>query len=171
MNDHNPAESEAEDEKSKSQVKREMTALQDMGRRLAELKEQQREQFPLTEDLRLALQDYQRIRKNEAKRRQLQYIGKLMRKADHEAIAAQFELIEAKGRRNVQQEHFAEQWRDKLLEGEPAVVTDFLNHYPATERQDFRNLVRAAIQERQAGKPPAQARKLFRFIREAIAGE
>lgn len=168
MNDYNPAD--GEEEKSKSQLKREMSALQDMGRKLAEMKQQQLSQFPLTEDLRLALEDYQRIRKNEAKRRQLQYIGKLMRKADHEAIATQFELIEAQGRRNVQQEHLAESWRDKLLESDAEALTAFLDEYPATDRQEFRNLVRTAVQEKQRNKPPTQARKLFRYIREVIAG-
>lgn len=169
MNEETPIHPDEEPEKSKTQLKREMTALQAMGQKLAELKEQRRAQFPLTEDLRLALQDYQRIRKNEAKRRQLQYIGKLMRKADHEGIAAQFELIEAEGRRNVQQEHLAEKWRDRLVEGDADAITEFLDSYPATERQEFRNLVRAAVQEKNAGKSPTQARKLFRFIREVIA--
>lgn len=161
---------DGEDEgKSKSQRKREMQALQDLGRQLTELSEQQLAAFPLQDDLRAALRDYQRIRKNEAKRRQLQYIGKLMRKADEEGIAAEFERIAAQRRRSVQQEHLAEQWRERLLQGNGDEVTRFLEAYPATDRQEFRQLVRNALQEKQSNKPPAQARKLFRFLRAAIA--
>lgn len=157
------------DEKSKSQRKREMTALQEMGRQLTELGEPQLARFPLDEELLAALREYHRIRKNEAKRRQLQYIGKLMRKADHEAIAARFEEIAAQGRRETQRNQVAESWRDKLLEGDHDQVTAFVEEYPHTDRQEFRNLVRNAVQERQNNKPPTHGRKLFRFLREVIS--
>jgi ribosome-associated protein len=90
MSEYNPADGEVGEKKSKSQRKREMTALQDMGTKLTELNEQQLARFPLSEDLRLALREYRHIRKREAKRRQLQYIGKLMRNADCAGIAAKF---------------------------------------------------------------------------------
>ncbi|MEX1032013.1 MAG: ribosome biogenesis factor YjgA [Cellvibrionaceae bacterium] len=170
MNDYHPADGD-EEEKSKSQLKREVSALQDLGRKLTELKDEQLARFPLTDDLRLALLEYRRIRKNEAKRRQMQYIGKLMRSADHEGIAATFEQLAAQHRRQIKQEHLAEAWRDKLLEGDAQQVTAFLDEYPATDRQEFRNLVRNAVQERKNNKPPTQARKLFRFVREVIAGK
>lgn len=171
MNDDNPGEDEELQEKSKSQRKREMTALQDLGKRLTLLSEARLADFPLDEDLRQALREYNHIRKNEAKRRQLQYIGKLMRNADHEGIEVCFEAIAAEGRRSVQQEHLAESWRDRLLQGNPDEITAFLDAYPATDRQEFRNLVRSALQEKKNKKPPTQARKLFRFVRETITSE
>jgi len=162
-------DNESAEDKSKSQRKREMTALQDLGKQLADFNEQQLDRFPLSEDLRAALREYQHIRKNEAKRRQLQYIGKLMRSEDHEGINGVFEEMDAERKRGIQREHLAEAWRDRLLGDDKDAVTDFVDAYPATDRQDLRNLVRNAQQERARNKPPTQARKLFRLIREIIA--
>src|SRR5690606_7019318 len=120
--------------------KREMTALQDLGKQLADFSEQQLGRFPLTEDLRAALREYQHIRKNEAKRRQLQYIGKLMRSEDHEGINAVFDEMDAERKRAIQREHLAESWRDRLLADDKDALTAFVDAYPETDRQDLRNL-------------------------------
>ncbi|MCW8194387.1 DUF615 domain-containing protein [Proteobacteria bacterium 005FR1] len=169
MNDFDPNEFE-ETDKSKSQRKREMTALQDLGRQLMDFNDQQLAQFPLTEDLRKAFRDYKRIKSNEAKRRQMQYIGKLMRSEDHEGIEAVFERFAAERHLSVQQEHLAESWRERLLEDDTGdQLTAFVDEYPQCDRQELRNLVRSAAQERKAGKPPAQARKLFRLLREIVS--
>lgn len=157
--------------KSKSQRKREMSALQELGRRLTELNQPRLSKFPLTDDLRLALSEYHRIKSNEAKRRQLQYIGKLMRSEDQEGIEAVFEEFAAQGRRNAQQEQLADDWRERLLADESgAELTNFLDQYPGCDRQELRNQIRSASHARQTGKPPAQAKKLFRLLREIIAG-
>lgn len=160
---------DSEPEKSKSQRKREMLELQALGTDLLGLSEQQLANFPLSDDLRQALADYQRITKHEARRRQMQYIGRLMRKEDHAGIAEAFERINQERRRKVQQEKLAEQWRDRLLEGEASTITEFVEAYPHTDRQALRQLVRNAITERAAGKPPSQSRKLFRLIRDTLA--
>jgi ribosome-associated protein len=157
--------------KSKSQRKREMSALQELGRKLAELKQPRLSKFPLTEDLRSALRDYHRIKSNEAKRRQLQYIGKLMRNEDQESIEAVFDEFAAQGHRNAQQEQLAEKWRERLLEDENgAELTVFLDQHPNCDRQELRNQIRSAAHERQTGKPPQQAKKLFRLLREIMSG-
>jgi ribosome-associated protein len=171
MNDFDHDEYE-EAGKSKSQRKREMTALQDMGRQLVDFNDQQLAQFPLSEDLRNAFRDYKRIKSNEAKRRQMQYIGKLMRSEDQEGIEAVFERFAAERHHSVQQEHLAESWRERLLEDETGdQLTGFFDDYPDCDRQELRNLVRSAAQERKAGKPPAQARRLFRLLREIISSD
>jgi len=159
---------DSEQEKSKSQLKREMHELQAIGQQLLDLKEQQLAAFPLTEDLRNALAEYHRIRKNEAKRRQMQYIGRLMRTEDHDGIANAFEAIEQERRRSVQAEKLADEWRNRLLEGDPETITEFVDNYPDTDRQALRQLVRNALAEHQAGKPPSQSRKLFRLIRQIL---
>lgn len=169
MNDFDQNEFEETGGKSKSQLKREMTALQKLGRQLMDFNEQQLAQFPLSEDLRNAFNDYKRIKSNEAKRRQMQYIGKLMRSEDHEGIEAVFEQFAADRQRSVQQEHLAESWRERLLEDDSGdELTAFFDQYPDCDRQELRNLVRSAMQERKSGKPPAQARKLFRLLREIV---
>lgn len=160
---------ETEPGQSKSQRKREMLELQAVGERLLALSEQQLADFPLSEDLRKALSEYHRISKHEARRRQMQYIGRLMRSEDHEGIAAAFERIDQERRRSVQQEKLADEWRKRLLEGSADVVTEFVDAYPHTDRQALRQLVRNAVAENKAGKPCSQSRKLFRLIRTILA--
>lgn len=167
MNDIWPDESEQE--KSKSQLKREMLELQALGKELLEMKEQQLATFPLSEDLRNALAEYGRIRKHEAKRRQMQYIGRLMRTEDHEGIAEAFDRINQERRRSVQEEKLADEWRNRLLEGDANTITEFVDEYPETDRQALRQAVRNAVAEHQAGKPPTQSRKLFRLIRQVLS--
>lgn len=159
----------AEPEQSKSQRKREMQELQALGESLLALKEQRLASFPLSENLRKALADYHRISKHEARRRQMQYIGRLMRSEDHDGIAAAFEEIDQERRRSVQHEKLADEWRNRLLEGEADVITEFVDAYPNTDRQALRQLVRNATGEQKAGKPPSQSRRLFRLIRTILA--
>lgn len=159
---------DSEQEKSKSQRKREMHELQAIGQQLLDLREQQLAAFPLSEDLRNALEEYHRIRKHEAKRRQLQYIGRLMRSEDHAGITEAFEAITQEQRRSVRLEKLADEWRNRLLDGDADTLTEFVDSYPQTDRQGLRQLLRNAQAERQAGKPPTQSRRLFRLIRETL---
>ncbi|GAB1262248.1 ribosome biogenesis factor YjgA [Aurantivibrio plasticivorans] len=153
---------------SKSQLKREMHELQELGKRLADLNEQQRASFVLTEELLSGIEEYRRVAKNEAKRRLLQYIGKQMRKQDLESIHARFAEMDAEQTRTIKRHHLVEQWRDRLLENNSEDVTAFLNEYPDTDRQTFRQLVRNAVKEQGNGKPPANTRKLFKFLRDTM---
>jgi len=164
-------DSEFDDElpKSKSQIKREMTALQELGNRLVELSDSQLSQLPLGDKLQKAIVEARHMKHREGRRRQLQFIGKLMRKADHEAIAAGYEQFAEKDRQSVQRQHLIERWRDRMLSEGDDAVGEFLQAYPETDRQQLRQLVRNALKEQEHNKPPAYARKLFRFIRDLLA--
>ncbi len=167
---------------SKSQLKREMEELQKLGKRLIDLNDTHRKTFSLPEDLDEAIIEHKRITKNEAKRRQLQYIGKLMRNADHEAILEKFDAIEA-AQSKLKKSHFmVEEWRDKLITGDQAYVTQFLDEYPNINRQTFRQLARNAAKEQEKNKEMEQksqtnkkktaaTRKLFQFIRDNILAD
>jgi ribosome-associated protein len=61
-----------------------------------------------------------------------------------------------------------EQWRDRLLANEDNALSDFFDNYPNADRQVLRNLMRAAQKEKEHNKPPANARKLFKYLRDAI---
>lgn len=154
---------------SKSQIKKEMQELQELGKQLTELSSEQLDSFALDDTLRHAIDQMKTIKKNEAKRRQLQYIGKLMRKADREAIESRFEEIQIQGKQSVQYLHQAENWRDRLLDDDSnASFSEFISQYPDCDIQNIRQLVRNAKKEKQNNKPPASARKLFKSIREQI---
>ncbi|GAA5236182.1 ribosome-associated protein [Verticiella sediminum] len=131
---------------SKSQRKREMAALQRLGERLVELSRDKLAQLPLAERLHDAILEAQRIKAHEGRRRQLQYVGKLMRDADAEAITAQLDIWENGSREQAAHFHALERWRERLLEDD-AALTAFIEAYPASDVQHLRALIRAARKE------------------------
>lgn len=154
--------------KSKTQVKKEMHALQKLGEDLTQLNREQLAPIPLPDNLRLAIEQAQGMKKREALRRQLQYIGKLMRSTDTDAIQTAVDTIQQKQKRGARTLHLVEQWRDDLIQGDDQIITDFVTAFPDTDRQQLRHLVSAAKREVSQQKPPAQARKLFKFIRDLV---
>ena len=154
------------EEKSKSQVKRELHALQDLGERLTTLKADLLAKLPLSEPLRKALADAPKHAAHIASKRHLQYIGKLMRDADVEAISALVDQVDASTRQYNERFHALERWRDRLVGGDDATLEAFVADYPATDRQQMRSLIRHAQHEAAHNKPPAAARKVFKYIRE-----
>ena len=151
---------------SKSQLKRDSQALQDMGAQLVDMPEGKLQKFDLPENLRDAIYEARRLKSREAKRRHLQYIGKLMRTVDIDLIIHTLEKMDHQSQ--TYRQHFAqlESWRDRLInQGSPA-IEDFIQHYPQADRQQLRNLQRQANREKESNKPPAAARKLFAYLRE-----
>lgn len=157
-----------DDVKSKSQLKREMHALQDLGKALTELSEEQLSRLPLEPRLHGALLEMRRLRHREARRRQMQFIGRLMREADQPALEAAMEQFNQKSRLQVQLQHQAEQWRERLLE-DPEALQSFIDEHPATDIQHLRQLLRQSQKEQQAQKPATANRKLLRYLRELLA--
>ncbi|MDX9875483.1 MAG: ribosome biogenesis factor YjgA [Spongiibacteraceae bacterium] len=154
------------DRPSKSAVKREMLALQALGAALVDLPDGQLASMPLEDPLLEAIQTARRIKSREGRRRQLQYIGKLMRKIDvTELQAAYDDLLNGRQLHN-QQFHELEALRDQLVEVGPESIGEVVERYPAADRQHLRQLIVAARREREAERPPASARKLFRYLRE-----
>lgn len=153
---------------SKTRQKKQMQALQELGVQLTELNRAQLAGLPLTPELEKAVQDSHQITKREALRRHRQYIGKLMRNADHEAIALAVNQISEKQNRMARLFHVMEKWRDDLIEGDQQQLETFIEHFPQVDRQHLRQLVQNARHERLKQKPPASARKLFAVIREQL---
>lgn len=156
--------------KSKSQRKREMEALQQLGKRLTELNSAQLEQIPLPDPLLDAIRHYQRFHKREAGRRQLQLIGRLMRDADATAITQALHRFDASHAEHVQHFHTIEVWRDRLLTDDTA-LTEFVHEYPDTDIQRLRQLIRNADRASAQQADGGAAKKLFRYIRELLEDE
>lgn len=151
---------------SRSQLKREAEALQDLGLALVELPPNKYNRIDMPDNLREAINLARRITAHGGKRRQLQFIGKLMRNLDAEPIRAQLEAFQHKDRRAAQQFHQLEQLRDQLIDVGDTAIGDILERYPHADRQHLRQLIRQAQQERDKNKPPAAARSLFKYLRE-----
>lgn len=154
---------------SKSQLKRDSAALQDLGRELAELGKERLAKVRIDEDLRDAVKDYQRFTAHEAKRRQLQYIGKLMRSVDPEPIRAALDAFKGVSAVETAKMHRLENLRTKLLEDEKT-LHGIAEAHPGVDLQQLRVLRRNAIKEKEQNKPPRAYRELFRVLRELEEG-
>ncbi len=156
------------DKPSKSAVKREMTDLQTLGADLVALSKDQLKKVDLPDDLRDAVRDAQRFTQHGAHRRQLQYIGKLMRGIDPEPIRAVLDEINGVSAAANARMHALERLRVRFLEDED-VIGEIAAAYPGADLQHLRQLRRNALKEQQLSKPPRAFRELYRVLRELQA--
>jgi ribosome-associated protein len=150
---------------SKTEMKRDMEELQKLGEELVGLKPSVLEKFPLSEDLAEAIHDAQRF-KNEARRRQLQRIGKLMRYEDPEPIQAALDKVRNKHSQATAILHKLEQLRDRVVEEGDSAIAEVLELYPEADRQRLRQLARQAAKEKKASKPAKAYREIFQILKE-----
>lgn len=152
---------------SKSARKREMHALQAMGETLVQLTEKQLKQIEITdENLMEAILECRNIRSNSARKRHLQYIGKLMRKTDISAIEAGLASLHHTKTVSNDAFHEIETLRDEMLAQGPSGVEIALAKFPDADRQHLRQLLLQHQRETSKDKPPAAGRKLFRYLKE-----
>lgn len=156
---------------SKSQRKREADALQALGEALLRFTPAELERVDLPDQLREALIAAQHIRQRGAHKRQLQYIGKLMRSIDAQAVRHALDQLTEHDRQSTAELHRLERWRQRLLEEGDAALGELVEAYPGADRQHLRQLVRSAQREHLENRPPANARALFRYLRELTSGE
>ena len=147
-----------------------MLALQALGQELAALSEKQFQKIQFPEDaLRQALEFYRDIpeKKHEARRRQMQFIGKVMRGIEPDSLQAQLYSMKTNDNEEKLKHHQAKQWRDRLLD-DPKQATDFLNEF-TTDVQRLNQLIRAAKKARELNKDKGEARSLYLALFAAIA--
>jgi ribosome-associated protein len=154
---------------SKTKKKQEMHELQKLGAALVELSAAHLEQMALPEELAQAVREARRIGSHEAKRRQMQFIGRLMRSIDPEPIRAQLASVEGSSAQARASHQRLEHLRARLMQDDVA-LTEFAATHPGADLQNLRALLRNARKEQKEGRPPRAYRELFRVIREA-AGE
>ncbi|MDD4928693.1 MAG: ribosome biogenesis factor YjgA [Gallionella sp.] len=152
---------------SKTKIKKQMHDLQDLGEELVGLSRDQLAQLDIPESLRDAIKERHRINKFGAQRRQMQYIGKLMRDVDTAPIIAKLNTWKGTSQQHIGYMHQVERWRERLLEGDTA-LTELLAAYPQTDVQRLRTLIRNALKERESGKPGKNFREIFQILRETI---
>lgn len=171
MSDSSPDSEDFLDEPpSKSSRKRDMHALQEIGSELVALPAERLKKLDLPEDLRDAVMDARRFTKHEAIRRQLQYIGKLMRHVDAEPIRAALDAMKGVSKEEVARHHRLERLRSEFLEDEK-VASRIVELWPTADIQYLRTLRRNALRERDQNKPPRSYRELFRMLRELDGAE
>ena len=152
---------------SKSEIKRDAEDLKQLGEKIVNLTKNNLAKIPLNESLLDAIELAQRLQK-EARRRQLQYIGKLLRGMDVEPIQAALEKLENKHQQQQAMLHKLELLRDTLVAKGDDALTDFLTDYPQADRQHLRNLIRTASKEREQNKPAKAYREIFQYLKEIV---
>lgn len=155
---------------SKSQLKREMHALQDLGEQLVALSSDQLKRVPLPDALADAVREAKRMTKHEARRRQMQYVGKLMRNIDPAPIQAQLDVFNGVSKAEVARQHRLERLRADLLEDEKTLQS-IGETWPDADFQQLRTLRRNALKEREQNRPPRAFRELFRVLRDLDSGD
>jgi ribosome-associated protein len=158
---------QAEEKPSKTERKRVMHELQALGERLIGLNSEQLAAIALPENLHEAVEQARRITKHEARRRQLQYIGRLMRDVDPEPIREKLMVWDGISTEGTARLHRIERWREELL-GNDGAIGALVHAHPGTDTQRLRALVRNAREERNSGRPPRAYRELFRALRDII---
>jgi ribosome-associated protein len=153
---------------SKSQLKRESHALTDLGKTLVELPQSSLNKIPLEEGLAEAVALARHIKERGGRKRQLQYIGKLLRNSDAEPIIAALEKLEIEHAQENARLHRLEQWRERLLKEGDSALGELLANNPGLDRQQLRQLLRNARREQELQKPPKSARELFKYLRDHI---
>ena len=154
---------------SRSQQRREALGVLELAEQLAAQSPAQLEKLPIPEALLPHIEDTRRITAHIARKRQLAFLAKQMRREDEETLDAIRDALDAgseTSKRGVALMHKAEDWRTRLLDGGDAALTALLDEYPAADRQRLRQLVRNALDERARNKPPRAFREIYQLLRE-----
>jgi ribosome-associated protein len=154
-----------DDVPSKTKRKQAMHELQALGVALVALPQAQRAALGLPAELADAVAEAQQITSREGRRRQLQYIGRLMRELDPVPIRAGLDRIAGRSAEDNARHHRLEQWRARLLDDD-AALTDFASAHPTADLQALRALIRNARREQEEGRPPRAFREIYRVLRE-----
>lgn len=157
---------EAQADVSKSQVKRELLALQKLAERLLQLEPGVWAQLHFDQKMSEALQESRRIKGQNAMRRHIRLLGKLLREEDSERIVALLERVDGRHEEENRRLHRLEKLRDRLMLEEGAALTELVQLCPAADRQRIQQFIRAGKRELERGKPPAAGRKLFKYLQQ-----
>lgn len=157
---------------SRGEQRRAALAVLELAQRLVERSEADLARMPLDDELRDLVLTSKKITAQIARKRQIQYLAKHMRRRDDEALAAIRAALEhdkSDGRREAQALHQVEYWRDRLIADGDEALSELLQDHPHADRQHLRQLARNAHQEKLRNRPPHAFRELFRELRELLS--
>ena len=158
---------------SRSQQRRAALDVLELGEQLVAMTAAQLGRLPIPEGLMPHIRDTQRITSHGARKRQLAFLAKQMRREDDETLEAIRDALDEDGvaaRRETAALHRVEAWRERLLADGDTALAELLEEHPAADRQHLRQLVRNANEEKLRNKPPRAFRELFRELRTLLLG-
>jgi ribosome-associated protein len=162
----------AENSISKSQKKRNMIALQSVGEELVALSADVINKMDLPDELRVAILDAKRIpnSKHGGNKRQMQYIGRLMREVDPAPILAQLQALKAPNQKQTAQHHLAERWRERML-ADATSIAAFVREFPEADQTVLEKYLAAAKDDHAKQRPPKNFRLLYQTLHKHIVNQ
>ncbi|MHC9509850.1 ribosome biogenesis factor YjgA [Kangiella sp. M94] len=161
-----PQDQQDSTEKSKSQVKKELLEITELGEHLLEIPASLLAKLPLSENCLKAIKEGQKINHHTGKKRQIKYIGKILRDEDLDGIREELAIADQYHQLEVRKQHLLEQWRDRLMAEGDTATFELLQLEPSLDRQQLRQMVRNAKKEKELNKAPKFQRELFRYLRD-----
>jgi|TARA_B110000238_G_C16130951_1_gene441404 ribosome-associated protein len=152
---------------SKTELKKDSKKIQDFGRKISQLTIKNIEIFNFSSKTYEAIIDLKNLKSNSAKKRQVQYVGKLLRETDLTYAFLIMKQLKVSSQKEIQKNHTIEKWRDKLLSSADS-ITEFFDEYPNINRQLIRQAITNAQKEKKEEKPPKYSRQLFKIIKDII---
>ena len=149
---------------SKTELKKDSKKIQEFGRKISELTINNIEAFKFPSNIYEATIDLKNIKSNSAKKRQVQYLGKLLREMDLTDAFLIMKQLKVSSQKEIQRNHIIEDWRDKLLSNNDS-ITQFVDEYPKIDRQSLRQTISNAQKD---NKSPKYSRQLFKLIKDII---
>ena len=149
---------------SKTELKKDSKKIQEFGRKISELTINNSEAFKFPSNIYEATIDLKNIKSNSAKKRQVQYLGKLLREIDLTDAFLIMKQLKVSSQKEIQRNHIIEDWRDKLLSNNDS-ITQFVDEYPKIDRQSLRQTISNAQKD---NKSPKYSRQLFKLIKDII---
>lgn len=162
-------ESDLEEYKSKTQVKKELLELVDLANTIVDLGPSAIKKLPLDEEIMDAVNAAKDMhRKKPSYRRQLQFIGKLFRSRETAPVYEALDNLKGQQAQEKAKFHKLEQLRDGLVEGGDENLTTLINDHPHLDRQRLRQWIRQAKKEKELNKPPKAYREIFQYLKQEL---
>ena len=153
---------------SKTELKKDSKKIQQFGRKISELTINNIEEFKFPLNIYEAVIGLKNLKSNSAKKRQVQYLGKLLREFDLTHAFLVMKQLEVSSQKEIQRNHIVEGWRDKLLSNNDS-ITEFVDEYPKADRQSLRQTISNAQKEKKDNRPPKYSRQLFKLIKDIMS--
>ena len=152
---------------SKTELKKDSKKIQQFGRKISELTINNIEAFKFPLNIYDAVIGLKNLKSNSAKKRQVQYLGKLLREFDLTHAFLVMKQLEVSSQKEIQRNHIIEGWRDKLLNNNDS-ITEFIDEFPKIDRQSLRQTISNAQREKKDSKGAKYSRQLFKLIKDII---
>ena len=152
---------------SKTKLKKDSKKIQQFGRKISKLTINNIKAFKFPLNIHEATIELKNLKSNSAKKRQVQYLGKLLREIDLTDAFIVMKQLKVSSQKEIQRNYIIEGWRDKLLSNNES-ITEFVDEYPQIDRQSLRQAISNTQKEKKDNKPPKYSKQLFKLLKDIV---